>query len=66
MDSAKAKFTPSFKGKIFIWGAKKCPPYKNVFKDHVGSQDHVGGLVWAGESDRMPFIDRTEYYNFSW
>ena len=20
----------------------------------------------AGESDRMPFIDRTEYYNLSW
>ena len=22
---------------------------------------HYGDLVWAGESDRMPFIDRTEY-----
>ena len=23
-------------------------------------------LVWAGERNRTPFIDRTEYYNFSW
>ena len=27
---------------------------------------HIGDLVWAGESDRTLFIDRTEYYNLSW
>ena len=26
----------------------------------------IGGLVWAGESDRTQFVDRTEYDNFSW
>ena len=36
MDSAKAKFTPTFKG-------------------------HIGDLVWAGENDQRPFIDRVEY-----
>ena len=25
----------------------------------------IGDLVWAGESDHTPFIDRTEYHNLS-
>ena len=36
MDSAKAKFTPTF-------------------------ERHIGDLVWAGENDRRPLIDRIEY-----
>ena len=61
MDSAKAKFTPSFEGKIFIWGAKKCPPQKI----NIINITHHGDLVWPGERDCTPFIDRTEYYSLS-
>ena len=27
---------------------------------------HIDDLVWAGENDQTPFIDRTGYYNLSW
>ena len=35
--------------------------YINIF-----NITHIGDLVRAGESYRMPFIDRTECYNLSW
>ena len=60
--SSRVCFTPSLKGNSFIWGAKNGARWKL----DILNITHISDLVWAGESDRTLFIDRTEYYNLSW
>ena len=42
--SSHVCFTLSVKGNIFIWGAKKCAPWKL----DILNITHISDLVWAG------------------
>ena len=47
------------------WPQKKKVAQTELYDTLIFNITHIGESVWAGESDRMPFIDRTEYYNLS-
>ena len=62
----KSKF---FQFNPFSWSPKLTPEKKVaqtvLYDTLIFNITHIGESVWAGESDRTPFIDRTEYYNLS-
>ena len=57
----KGKVYTEFHKQNFHLGHQKLSALRN----HVFNITHIGDLVWAGESDRTPFMNRTEYYNLS-